>query len=65
MYDAKDYTTELSEEKIQYDPLYQLCQTCVDQYEHAKWLKEATKSGPDCESNEQALQVLREEEQTS
>jgi len=63
MYDAKDYTNELSEEKVKHSPDDQICQTCTDQYEHQKWLQEATKGGPDIESHEQALQMLREDEE--
>jgi len=61
-YDASQYTEELSQENIKHKPDDQVCITCANQYEHQKWLKEATKGGPDCESNEQALQVLKEEE---
>ena len=36
MYDAKDYTKELSEEKVNHQPDAQICITCANQYERAK-----------------------------
>ena len=69
-HDAESVSELLTNAGIAHKPHDIVCTHCeqtmameAEESNRAKWLEEATKSGDDCESNEQALQALREEEE--